>query len=141
VDAKGRLGAWPKKNAGFGWDAVRIPFRVGLDHFWYGRPEAAAALGPLAGFIAGEWSRNARVSCEYRYDGKVEKKFENPAFYAAYYWALAASDFPLAGKLLAKTRDFPDPQDGRLYGPGYYVNSLAWLGEGLASGLIHKTGP
>lgn len=141
VDAKGRLRALAKKNAGFGWEAVRIPVRIGLDHVWFGRAEAAAVLAPFAGFIAGEWAQNGSVSCEYGYDGKVEDKFENPAFYAAYYWALTASDFPLARKMLAKTRDFPHPGDGRLYGAGYYVNSLAWLGDGLASGMLKKPVP
>ena len=141
VDAKGRLGKFRKKNTGFGWEAVRIPFRVGLDHAWFDRPEAAAVLGRLAAFAAGEWSKTGKVFCEYGYDGKAVKEFENPAFYAAYQWAMAVSDFPLAGKMLAKTRTFPDATDPRLYGPDYFPNSLAWLGEGLASGLIQKAAP
>ena len=141
VDAAGKLGKYRKKNTGSGWEAVRIPFRVGLDHAWFRRPEAAAVLGPLAAFAAGEWSRTGKIFCEYGYDGKPVKEYENPAFYAAYYWALSVSDFPVAGKILAKTRKFPDAADSRLYGPDYFPNSLAWLGEGLASGLIQKAAP
>ena len=58
VDAAGRLTPAPGKDTRFGWEAVRLPFRLALDGLWFGEPRAAAPpegqipavfQGPVAG--------------------------------------------------------------------------------------------
>ena len=40
VDAAGRLAPAPGKDTRFGWEAVRLPYRVALDGLWFGDPQA-----------------------------------------------------------------------------------------------------
>ena len=44
VDAAGRIAPAPGKDTRFGWEAVRLPFRVALDGLWFKEPRAAALL-------------------------------------------------------------------------------------------------
>ena len=44
VDAAGRFSAGAGQRQQFGWEAVRLPFRVALDGFWFSEPRAAQLL-------------------------------------------------------------------------------------------------
>ena len=44
VDAAGTIGPAPDKDTDFGWEAVRVPFRVALDGLWFKDPQAARLL-------------------------------------------------------------------------------------------------
>lgn len=129
------------KNDGFGWEAVRIPFRVGLDYFWFNSSQAKEFLSSgLIEFITKEWNKNNAVFCEYSYEGLAkEKKYENPLFYASYYIILLTNESPLAESFLKKIRSYIQAPGERLVYLGkdeYYVNSLAWLSEAFRNRLF-----
>ena len=128
------------KNSGFGWEAVRVPFRVILDFTWFGNDEAfkLMKLG-LSKFIEEEWAKDKAVYCEYEYSGISDNKYENPAFYAAYYCALNIVNSDYAADMLSKTGSYLTRKSDRwFYGSEdeYYVNSLAWFAEGVYSGAL-----
>lgn len=128
------------KNSGFGWDAVRVPFRVALDFFLFDSDEAKGFFNSgFAKFIEQEWLQNKKVFCEYNYNGEPISKYENPLFYAAYYCALRINGSKLSQYFLKKTRDHIK-KDGQNWiyqdRKEYYVNSLAWFAEGFNAGII-----
>lgn len=140
VDENDHFVSLEGKAADFGWEAVRIPFRVALDYYWFAEPRAKEFLsGRLSDFIASQWRSRRSVFCEYRYDGKPVKEYESPLFYAAYACMLEPADHSLPGILLDKTREFIVKQAGAwVYNDqnDYYANSLAWFADGLRCGII-----
>ena len=144
VGLDGRLSPLPGKSSRFGWDAVRVPFRVGWDLSWFKAPQAEVFFrSGLADFVAREWAAQGALLCDYRWDGLYPQGRENPAFYAAYYYALAAVGSSAAPALLRKTRSFLIRKGERWnYGRyQYYDNSLAWLADGLACGVVKDIEP
>jgi len=143
MDENGIFYATEGRSSDFGWEAVRIPFRVGLDYVWYGSREAKKFFNSsFSEFIKQEWLGSQKLFCEYNYQGVPIKKYESPLFYAAYYWTLDIYGFPQAQELLEKTREYiKQYPEGWVYQnkKEYYANSLSWLGEALKSGLLKNS--
>ncbi len=139
VDREGRLTPLEGRSALFGWDALRVPLRVGWDLAWFDAPQADAFFrSGLADFVEREWASQGALPSEYRRDGTRPKGREDPAFYAAYYYALGAVHSGASPAILRKNRSFLN-KDGDDWDYGrdrYYTNSLAWLADGLASGVV-----
>lgn len=140
VDGEDNFHIFEGKNPGFGWEAVRVPFRIGLDYFWFKNPDAKEFFDSgLSKFIESQEKRNGTVYCEYNYDGTSSNRYENALFYAAYYFVLKVSGSKDAENMLHRTRDYiVKHKDGWVYQDTeeYYVNSLAWLTDGIISGIV-----
>jgi endoglucanase len=141
VDRDGRLSSLEGKSSHWGYEAMRVPFRVGLDALWFNSRRARKCLGRLDAFVAGRLASEDIVYCEYNYSGQALKRYESPASYACFYFASDQARRPL---LLAKSRAWLAPVgdggDGLIYDSAneYYVNSLAWLAEAESCGLIRN---
>jgi endoglucanase len=139
VDNNDRLSTLEGRNNGFGYEAIRVPFRVGLDFVWFDSELAREFLSNFSNFLIGQFESEGAVFCEYDYTGKALKKYESPAFYACFYYSLVAGDGKYSKVALLKNRIYlrksgpnwfyQDQQD-------YYLNSLAWLADGLQAGVI-----
>ena len=128
------------KNAGFGWEAVRVPLRAGLDYLWFREERALSFLRKgFRPFLEREWESGRRVYAEYEYDGSPGNGFENPAFYSSYYIALHLTGSPYDEEFRGKVNTFLK-KDGETWfykdKDDYYTNSLAWLAEGVRAGII-----
>lgn len=113
-----------------GWDAVRIPWRVGLDYFWFADGRAKAYMQTLMEFYVGQWMKEGgRFYVEYSYEGDPLRKHESPAAYAMSAAALAASQSPLLDDVLTKIQDTYSAKDNVFRDKdNYYENSLTLLG-------------
>lgn len=142
VDRAGRLIRLDGKSAGFGWEALRIPFRLGLDWYWFGAPDARRFLArAFAPFIVGQWQARKAVYSEYAYDGACANPYESPAYYAAYAVALEVAGSAFAGDMVRKSRFWLQKTDRGWYyqaRDAYFVNSLAWIAEGFRAGVISR---
>jgi endoglucanase len=129
-----------RKNSHFGWEAVRVPFRLALDYVWFGSPESETYFSVFGRFLQNEWQRQHAVFCEYHYDGTViGDKYESPLFYAAYFTTLFWKDPGISKEFLNKVRTRLIKSDqGWVYQDQqeYYVNSLTWLAEGFKANLL-----
>lgn len=135
VDSNDNFYPLKGKSTGFGWEAVRVPLRVALDFVWF-KEERAREFFDLGFtvFIQNQWRDNKAVFCEYEYDGKVIRRYQNPLFYASYYAALKVSVSRDAGRFLKLNRSYLSRKiNGWVYldEKDYYVNSLSWWAEGL----------
>ena len=62
VDAAGRLAPAPGKDTRFGWEAVRLPFRVALDGLVVrGAPGGRLLKDKFLPFFKGQWQAHGRL--------------------------------------------------------------------------------
>ena len=127
------------KNSGFGYDAIRVPFRVALDFIWFQSDQSKKFLIVFADFIERQLQENNDIFCEYTYAGRRKKTKHNPLFYACYYCAMSVKNFTNADTLLEKNRSYIKKyNDNWIYlnESEYYSNSLAWLADGFRANVI-----
>lgn len=82
----------------FSFDALRVPFRIGLDHVLAGNPQALRVLEENAVLIR-DWSRHKKFFAVYDPDGTPQESYESLASYGATLAGLAAIRHPLADKV------------------------------------------
>jgi len=139
VDDNDGLHVLPGKNSGWGWEAVRIPFRLVLDAEWHNSADARRVLQNIAAFAEKEWSAREAVFCEYQYSGKPRLRFERALFYSAYACSAWPTSKPVTTKFVEQAnRSLVLTDSGWLYNDKreYFGNSLAWIPEGLQAGSI-----
>lgn len=141
VNKKDEFRSLESKNNGFGYEAIRVPFRVGLDFFWFQAEPAKQFLSDFSAFLNSQMATEGGVFCEYDYTGTTLKRYESPGFYACYYYSLLASGSHYSKDALKKCRSYIRKNDGIWFYQNereYYLNSLAWLADGLNAGIIRN---
>jgi hypothetical protein len=141
VDAAGRIAPAPGRDTRFGWEAVRVPFRLALDALWHKEPRAVALLKKnFLPFFKGQWQAQGRLAAVYNYDGSPAVDYESPVLYAGVLaGALAAGDRDFAREMALKILSFYREEGPRAYFEApdhYYANNWAWLGLALYAGLV-----
>jgi len=141
VDAAGRLTPAPGRDTRFGWEAVRLPFRVALDGLWFGEPRAAKLLtDKFLPFFKSKWQAHGRLLAVYNFDGAPAVDYESPVLYAGVLAAaLAAGDRDFAREMALKILSFYREDGGRAFFEApdhYYANNWAWLGLALYVGWV-----
>ena len=141
VDAAGQLSPAPGREAHFGWEAARLPWRLALDHLWFGEARASQLLGPrFLPFFKQEWRARGKLAAVYNYDGVPLVDYDSPVLYAGVLAAaLTAGDRDFAEQLAQKIMTFYHEKDGRAFfvtQDNYYVNNWAWLGLALYAGWV-----
>jgi endo-1,4-beta-D-glucanase Y len=139
VDPAGTISPAPDKSTNFGWEAVRVPFRVALDALWFKEPQAARLLKDrFLPFFKGQWQIHHRLMAVYHYDGTPAVDYESPVLYAGVLAAtLAAGDKDFAREMALKILSFYREEGNRAYFEApdhYYANNWAWLGLALYAG-------
>lgn len=124
--------ALPQLDTNYGFDAIRVAWRVGLDWNWYQEPRALNALSSM-GFLDSEWKARESIHDIYGHDGRVIDYSEAPSTYGASLAALTAvngadADAAYRSKLVALYN--PDTQDWRQV-LTYYDDNWAWFGMAL----------
>lgn len=113
----------------FGWDAIRISWRIGIDFLWFREDRAKQYLKTLYQFYTKEWERHGeKFFAQYSYDGSPVEKYESVAAYAMSLGCFSAMESSKTNSILDKIRAaykadgyFDDKND-------YYLNSLTLLG-------------
>jgi endo-1,4-beta-D-glucanase Y len=146
VDAAGRLVPAPGKDTRFGWEAVRLPFRVALDALWFKEPRAVALLkDKFLPFFKAQWRAQGRLAAVYTIDGAPAVDYESPVLYAGVLaGALAAGDRDFAREMALKILSFYHEDGDRAYFEApdhYYANNWAWLGLALYAGWVEPGKP
>ncbi len=141
VDRKGSLHRYEARSSDFSWEAVRVPFRIGIDAFLYNDPRAIEVLSGFANFATAELDKNKKLVSGYSYECKpLPNTEESPLIYAAFYMALELTDNRYASENINKLRQwFHRSLKGGYYKDTqeYYLNSLVWVAELLRREKIH----
>ncbi len=142
VDAQARLSPAPGRETHFGWEAVRLPWRLALDHVWFNEPRGGQVLSPkFLQFFKQQWQAKGKLAAVYKDDGAPLVDYDSPVLYAGVLAAaLTCGDRDFAGQLAEKILSFYQEKDGRGYfvsPDNYYANNWAWLGLALYAGRVN----
>jgi endo-1,4-beta-D-glucanase Y len=121
----------------YGFDALRIPWRVAVDYQWNHEPRAKAYLDKLS-FLSDEWTKNGKLAATYSADGTVINKAEVPAMYGAAMGYFMVSDPAHAEQVYnqkLKSLYNPDTTSWKKQ-LSYYDDNWAWFGIGLYNNLF-----
>lgn len=124
------------KGVGFGYDALRVPWRIALDYQWHKDPKAKQYLSSLS-VLGDEWNTNKKLSATYTHDGKVSDNYESVATYGGaigYYMVTQpkVASIIYRDKILKKFYEdkgrsyFDDPNN-------YYSQNWGWFGSALVN--------
>ena len=141
VDADGAFTVHPERSGNFGWEAVRLPWRVALDRVWFGDLAAAKlSRDHFLPFFVKEWQTRGKILAEYLYDGTPLVDFESPVVYAGALAAgLAGDDREFALQMAKKILSFYQEKGNQAYfvsPDNYYANNWAWFGLALYAGWV-----
>lgn len=140
IEATGEIRELVGKSKDFAWEAVRIPFRVGLDYDWFKNNSTREFLEKtLMRFSADQKRQGGRIFAGYTYDEGIPQPQEDPLFYASFYFVDATMGKRDDDHWLEEMHRFLDKKEnGWFYKDpeDYYVNSLAWMADGLRAGIL-----
>jgi len=141
VDADGQLTPPRERSSHFGWEAVRLPWRVALDRLWFGDLAAARLCREqFLPFFVKQWQATGKLPAEYRYDGSPLVDFDSPVLYAGALAAgLAGGDEKFAWEMTQKILTFYKEKGNQAYfvsPDNYYANNWAWFGLALYAGWV-----
>jgi len=124
-------------TTGFGFDALRVPWRLALDAAWYKDPHAYATLKSFS-FLDEQWKANGKLAGKYGHDGSVVTEEESPSMYGGTIGYFINEDSKAAA-------DIYQNKLVSLYDPGknswkdalsYYDDNWAWFGIALYNDLL-----
>lgn len=120
-------------DTNFGYDAMRIPFRLALDYQWFKDPRAKKLLSQF-GFLNQQWQAHHAIDAVYAHDGQVIGNYQAPAIYGGTIGYFNVVN-PSVGKQVYTQKLLP------LYSPdkqgwntplSYYDDNWAWFGIALS---------
>ncbi len=122
----------------FGFDALRVPYRVALDWEWFKDERAKSTLQKM-NFLSLQWNKNHTLSSTYTHDGQVFTASEAPAMYGGTIgYFIVAGPASVASDVYHQKLVF-------LYDPGantwkeplsYYDDNWVWFGIALYNHLL-----
>jgi endo-1,4-beta-D-glucanase Y len=141
VDDQGYPSPAPGRDTHFGWEAVRLPWRLALDSLWFQEERATHLLKQqFLPFFKKEWQARGRLMALYSYGGEPLVSYESPVLYAGVLAAaLAAGDKPFAREMAEKVLSFYQEEGAEAFfvaRDNYYANNWAWLGLALYGGWV-----
>ncbi len=121
----------------YGYDAMRVPWRLALDWQWNHDPRDQAILNRM-GFLKGQWTQNGALDAVYGHNGAPLGTYEAPAVYGGDIGYFLVSDpADAAAVYTQKLLILYDPGADDWRVPlGYYDANWAWFGTALYNGEL-----
>lgn len=119
-------------TSNYGYEAIRIPWRIALDWQWYQNEDAKQYLQKLS-FLKNEWETNKKIMAVYAHDGEVVQNFEQLSAYGGSLGYFTVVNPELANQVVEQkiiSRYSPDQNSWKII-EGYYDDNWAWFGYAL----------
>lgn len=134
VDAQGNILKVEDRSIDYGWEAVRIPMRIGLDILWYKTEEANKILRKIHQFLQTAISHTGGIKAVYQYTGEPAVEYGSLAADAmAYFIAQVLNSKPDSIKTSFKNR-----LGEKSLIQNYYGQSMAFYPLALERGILTK---
>lgn len=120
-------------DTNYGYDAMRVPFRLALDYAWFKDPRDKQMLSNFS-FLGDFWKNTKVLNATYAHDGSVVAGYESPAMYGAslgYFTVVDTADVKDVYETKLQTLYSPDQQSWKAPHPAYYEDNWAWFGIAL----------
>lgn len=116
----------------YGYDAMRLPWRLALDYQWYGEPRAKATLSKMS-LLKEQWQQTGKIYSTYSHDGAVVKNHEVAEGYATSLAYFSVTDPETAQSIYnQKLKTLYDQNKNAWVSPmTYYADNWAWFGIAL----------
>lgn len=124
-------------DTNYGYDAMRVPFRLALDYKWFGSQQALATLQKMS-FLKNQWQSKNLLYTIYAHDGSVLSSQESPSIYGGdlgYFELIDQGDASQIYNQKLKSLYQPDTNSWN-QSLGYYDDNWAWLGLALHGNFI-----
>lgn len=128
----------PDKQSSYGFDAMRVPWKVALDYDWSHDVRPKKLLEKLS-FLGREWENVKQLAAVYAHDGEVELPIEAPAFYGTSI-GYFLNEKPEAAKEIyqKKLLSLYNPNtDAWKFPLSYYDENWAWFGIALYNSALN----
>ncbi len=124
-------------TSNYGYDALRVPWKIAVDYQWFQEPRAKEYLDKLT-ILGQSWASSHMLASVYSHTGEVISASEAPAMYGGSMGYFLVSD-PNAAKDVYEQKLLylvnPDNGDWKT-GLSYYDANWVWFGIALYSGFI-----
>lgn len=133
----GRSTSASSHDTNFGYDALRVPFRVALDWEWFKNPEAKALLDKLS-FLEKTWRKEQRLGAVYGHSGTPVAVTESAAMYGGtigYFMIADPKDARAVYRAKLLSLYYP-ASDSWVTPLSYYDANWVWFGIALYNGLL-----
>ncbi len=135
----GALSAAPAagNDTNYGYDAMRVPWRLALDHQWFADPRDKNILSKMQ-FLSGQWKASQSLASTYAHDGSVTASAEAPAMYGTAIGYFMIEDPSAAADLYENKLAFLWDPDRNAWKQelSYYDDNWAWFGIALYNNLL-----
>jgi endoglucanase len=118
----------------YGFDALRVPWRIAMDYNWNKDVRANELLGKMS-FLDKEWQNNSKIASVYQHDGSIQADDEVAAMYGGAMGYFTVRNPMQATELYQqKLKTLYDPNKQSWAAPmSYYSDNWAWFGMALYS--------
>jgi endoglucanase len=120
----------------YGYEALRIPWRIAMDYYWFESEDAYAYLSTLD-LLNREWNESGRLVSTYTHSGQPVTTYSSPAQYGASLGYFSIHQPKIADQLVTiLLSEYDTTSNIWRNDPGYYSNNWIWFGIGLHYGLL-----
>lgn len=137
VDGKVSVTNLPKLTTGFGYDAMRVPWRIALDYIWNKEPKAKEYLTSFS-YLKDLYNKNQSIPGSFSHDGQITNSRENPAMYANLLGYFMVVEPDLAKKIYEQkiTNLYSNDTNSFRNDLAYYEENWLWFGAALYSNYL-----
>jgi len=121
----------------YSYDALRLPWRMGLDYEWFKDERAKNILDKLS-FFKNEWQTKRMIAVSYKHNGEVIENIESPAMYGGIIGYFMVSEPTLAEEVYKEKLQILYNPDDNFWRKklSYYDDNWAWFGIALYNHLL-----
>ena len=124
-------------DTNYGYDAMRLPWRLALDWEWNHDPRDQEILNKM-GFLKSQWEQTGMLDAVYEHDGAPDGEYEDPSSYGGDIGYFMVSD-PQDADAVYRNKLLilydPGSDDWRIQ-LGYYDANWVWFGMALYDGAL-----
>jgi endo-1,4-beta-D-glucanase Y len=126
-----------QSDTNFGFDALRVPYRLALDYAWFGDARATSTLAKMS-FLKSQWQHNQKIASTYTHEGAVIDAAENPSIYGGTIGYFMLADHADAADVYREKLQYLFDPDTNTWKEvlSYYDDNWAWFGIALYNNLL-----
>lgn len=124
----------------YSFDAMRLPFRIGLDYLWFNESRAKSYLTSSFEIIRSDYIKNSKLPASYSHNGSPLNTNESPSMYATALSYFVIRDLNLAKKLYQEKIIRVYAGDKDTFDPKlpYYDQNWLWFGTAFYNNFLKK---
>ncbi len=130
-------------DTNYGFDAMRVPFRIALDYLWFHEFRAKAYLDSSFAILGNTYTSAGQLAGSYSHDGKPILNTQSPSMYATSLGYFIVSNPSLAQKIYQDKliKLYSGTTDSFNSNLPYYDQNWLWFGAALYNNFLQNLGP